>query len=129
MATMKVDTAGGLLSVDISVGPLQKTFWSVSKRAPKGNGGYDAWVRVATFDNNSGGEVNQRVGVGDCGDLIGSQISIVFFVIRINQGESYKIKAAFSCETGAAITGGMQSDSGTLGQPHLTEQFDFEVVQ
>ena len=130
MATMTLDRGGGTLSVKIAVGPVQKTFWSVSKRAPQVGGGYGDWVTVMIFDDQSGGPVNRTVAVGDCADLIGSQISIVFFVARVNfsQADPYRIEAEFSCAGNAQITGARQANSGSLDQTHIVEQFDFVVA-
>ncbi|WHO38589.1 hypothetical protein PMI04_018930 [Sphingobium sp. AP49] len=129
MAIMTVDLAGGLLSVRISVSPVQKTFWSVSTRAPNPGGGYGPWQRVATFDDQSGGTVNQLIGIGDCADLIGRQIAIVFFVMRVNfaQADPYSVKARFSCANELPISGSQRSGNGTVDQPHVLQQLDFEV--
>jgi hypothetical protein len=130
MATMTLDRGGGTLSVKIAVGPLQKTFWSVSKRSPQAGGGYGDWHTVSIFDDQSGGAVNQTVAVGDCANLIGSQISIVFFVARVNfsQADPYRIAAEFFCASNAPIAGKKQADSGNLDQTHIVEQFDFVVA-
>lgn len=129
MATMTVDRSGGLLSVDMRIGPVQKSFWSVSIRQPVAAGEHGPWQRIATFDDKSAGNPNQRVDIGDCNALIGSQIAIIFFVMRLNFGQAdpYRVRAHFACAAGTPISGGEQSDSGSLAQTHVIRQFDFEV--
>ena len=130
MATMTVERAGGLLSVDMRIGPVQKSFWSVSIRRPMAGGGHGPWQRIKTFDDKSAGNPNQSVDIDDCDTLIGSQIAIIFFVMRLNFGQAdpYRVLARFACAAGTPISGGERSDSGSLAQTHVIRQFDFEVA-
>ena len=122
---------GRKLSVAISVGPMQKTSWSVSIRAPVAGGGFGAWTRIADFFSDQPiGSVNRVVDVDDCLNLDGHQITIVFFVQRVNPNaaDPFAVRADFRCDSGASIGNNSQSDSGTLAQPHVLDQFDFVVA-
>ena len=127
---MTLDSEGGTLSARITVGPVQKTFWSVSKRPPKAGGGFGDWISLAIFDDQSSGNVNQTVIVDDSANLIGFQIAVVFFVARVNfnQADPYRYEVEFFNSKKSPITGSRQAGNGLLDKTHILEQFDFVVV-